>query len=83
MNWVLDAKCVREKIDPEVFDSREPTPALLICGGCPVRAECAEFHSQPINVSEYVERFAGWCPDEEDDVVMPSGVKAAGINLGC
>lgn len=81
-SFMLRAKCVTEKMDPELFDADNPEPALLLCAGCPVQQECAAWHTKPINVSEYVERIAGVCRDESDDVVIVSGVKAAGLNLG-
>lgn len=77
--FMLHAPCVG--MDPELFDSDDPTPAQLLCAGCPVQVECAEWHMQPINVSDYVVRFAGYCPDETDDIVYPSGVKAAGMGI--
>lgn len=80
--WMLDAKCVQERMDPALFDASNGEPAQLLCAGCPVQVECAVWHCSSINVSEYVERIAGVCPDVEDDIVYPSGVKAAGINLG-
>lgn len=77
-DWQLRAKCSIEKMDPELFDADNPEPAQLLCSGCLVMSECSEWHMQPINVSSYVERISGGSPDSVDDVVYPSGVKAAG-----
>jgi len=76
---MLAAKC--RNMAPRVFDVGSGVPAQIACAGCPVIAECAEFHLQPVSVSWYVEKIAGVCPDSEDDVVFPSWVKAAGIEL--
>lgn len=75
-DWMLRAKCHVERIDPRKFDSDDPTPAQLLCAGCLVQKQCKQWHEQPINVSDYVERFTG--VKDEPDIVMPSGVKAAG-----
>ncbi len=77
--WMLQAKCARERMDPRLFDADDPTPAMILCGGCPVQSACAEWHLQPINISGYVERLGGSCPDDVDDIVYVSGVKAAGM----
>lgn len=77
--WMVSAQC--RDYPPEWFELDSGKPAALLCAGCVVRRECAQWFMEPVNVSELVERVAGWCPDVEDDVVFMSGVKAAGLNL--
>lgn len=78
-SFMLQAKCAT--MVPSLFDGDHPANPKILCAGCPVMAECARWHMEPINMSEYVVRFSGYCPDEVDDVVWPSGVKAAGMIL--
>lgn len=77
--WMVDAKC--RDSDPALFDADDPTPAALLCAGCGVRVECGLFHTQPINVTDYIERVSGETLDEPEDLVYPSQVKAMGIVL--
>lgn len=82
-SWMLSAKCATQKMDPRLFDADNPEPAAILCAGCKTMRECAEWYSQPIDISGVVEQFNdGYSPDLETDLVMPSGVKAAGVNLG-
>ena len=78
-DWMLAAKC--RGSNPAMFDSESILPATVICAGCPVQVDCARWYSEPVSVSAFIEQLGFECPDDEDDVVFLTQIKAAGVDL--
>lgn len=76
---MLESKC--RHLPSDKFDSDDPSPAEVLCAGCPVKVECANHALKPINITAFIEQLTGVRLDEEDDVVPVSGVKMAGVRM--